>query len=391
MRLLVLDTSNSTCCSGIYDIDLAGADLDIKELGYKLSLERRTHSEVIMPLTEQVFEEAGLSHDEIDAYAVTVGPGSFTGIRIGISIVKGMAAVTGKDCIPISSTEALMRSVEVLPFEGETFLVASFDARNNRVFAAVFDEQKEVLISEDAYDADDLAGRIINVVPKGARVIICGNGCKTVIASLEKVGAEYMVEDAEGTVILPKGIARSALHAIRTDREKALIGAIKLSPKYCARSQAERFRKPPSFEVRKATTDDVMVINVLEAEGIDHPWMPEAIEDLITSDNKTALVLVETDKNEVVGYIGASVVTDEAELGNLCVSGRYRRLGAGTILLRALKDEAASMGAKTLFLEVRENNYPAIALYEKEGFETVGMRKDYYGQGVNALLMKSEL
>jgi len=77
MKILACDTSNSTCCAGVYE--------DGKELSYELSLEMKTHSETFMPLVERVLKNANTNCNDLDATAVTVGPGSFTGIRIGIS------------------------------------------------------------------------------------------------------------------------------------------------------------------------------------------------------------------------------------------------------------------------------------------------------------------
>ena len=81
MLILACDTSDSTCCAGLYR--------DGEELGYELSMERKTHSETFMPLVARVFEKLSLTYDDIDEIAVTVGPGSFTGIRIGLSAILG--------------------------------------------------------------------------------------------------------------------------------------------------------------------------------------------------------------------------------------------------------------------------------------------------------------
>jgi ribosomal-protein-alanine N-acetyltransferase len=61
---------------------------------------------------------------------------------------------------------------------------------------------------------------------------------------------------------------------------------------------------------------------VLEAEGIDHPWVREEIKDLIDSDKKIALVAKEISVEDPVGYVGVTVTIDEAEIGNICVSGK---------------------------------------------------------------------
>ena len=82
MKILVCDTSNQNASAGIYE--------DGKEIVYELSFEKRTHSETFMPLVHRVMKLAKMSHSELDAYAVVVGPGSFTGLRIGSATAKGL-------------------------------------------------------------------------------------------------------------------------------------------------------------------------------------------------------------------------------------------------------------------------------------------------------------
>lgn len=391
MRILAVDTSNSTCGTGVYDIDLsAPSDIKIKEVSYRLSLEKRTHSEVVLPLIKEVMDESKSSQTDIDYYACTVGPGSFTGIRIGVSTIKGMAVVTDKPAIEISSTEALARSVDLINANSETYVLACFDARNKRVFASVYDSEMNMVVEENAYASDELITKMFEVIGSGKRVIVCGNGAGVIESQMELIEnkPEALIEYAPGAVILPKGIAKvAAVKLVNNDTTTAL----KLTPKYCAKSQAERFKKPIEAVVRPADISEVSSIMVLEAEGIDHPWTMDAIKELVNDENKIALVAVNRENNEVMGYIGVSTVLDEAEVGNLCVLGKYRRIGIATRIMNALSEELKARQIKNLFLEVNHDNYRAIALYEKCGFKAYGSRKDYYGQGKDADLYKLEL
>ena len=99
MKLLVCDTSDKNCSAGIFE--------DGKEICYELSFESKTHSETFMPLVHRVMERADIRHEDLDGYAVTVGPGSFTGIRIGVTTARTMAQMLGLPCIGISSLESL--------------------------------------------------------------------------------------------------------------------------------------------------------------------------------------------------------------------------------------------------------------------------------------------
>lgn len=227
MLILACDTSNSTCCAGLYE--------DGKELMFELNNSGRTHSETFMPIVDKIVKESGKDYKDIDAVAVTVGPGSFTGIRIGLSAVKGLCLAMGKPCIPVSSTKALALSVEnVTAEEKDSVFIPCFDARNNRVFASVRggDGYSE-LIEEGAYDADDLAEKAKPYI-EGKTVFLLGNGADAMQKALEGTGAD--IQNAKGCVILPKGVYKAA-EGIEP-RSAAGVGAV-----YCAVSSAERLKK----------------------------------------------------------------------------------------------------------------------------------------------------
>ena len=236
MKLLVCDTSNSNCSAGVFE--------DGKEICYELSFETKTHSETFMPLVHSVMERANIKHEDLDGYAVTVGPGSFTGIRIGVAAVKGMALAAGKKCIAVSSTEALARSCEnaTMTPKSETLIVPAIDARNNRVFAqAAEDDTLRSLIPEDAYDADALAEKISKIPEviygKRRQILVVGSGATVLKKAFEKAGYGLNIYYAPGAAIMPKGVAAAAF------ANKELIDARDLKASYCAVSQAERLKK----------------------------------------------------------------------------------------------------------------------------------------------------
>ncbi len=238
MKILVCDTSNSTCCAGVYE--------DGREVAYKLSLEKKTHSETFMPLVHEVMEQAGITHAELDAYVVTVGPGSFTGVRIGLAAVKAMALAAGRGCIPVSSTEALARSVDNVTAarKEDTLIVPAFDARNNRVFAqAMEDDTAKTLVAENAYDAEDLVKKILQIpeLIYGARsqILVVGDGADTMKAAFERAGAHVNVYYARGAAILPKGIAAAAY----AKGEAGIISGRDIEASYCAASRVKTLKE----------------------------------------------------------------------------------------------------------------------------------------------------
>ncbi|RPJ14887.1 MAG: tRNA (adenosine(37)-N6)-threonylcarbamoyltransferase complex dimerization subunit type 1 TsaB [Desulfobacteraceae bacterium] len=124
MKILAVDTSSRSCSVAVVENNNLLAEI-IKEDG-------ETHSRHLMDMIKKVFELSGLVPFDIDGYAVTKGPGSFTGLRIGISSVKGLAAATGKSLAGISTLDAL--AAQVLP---TPYLICSvIDARKSEVYSS---------------------------------------------------------------------------------------------------------------------------------------------------------------------------------------------------------------------------------------------------------------
>ena len=121
----------------------------------------------------------------------------------------------------------------------------------------------------------------------------------------------------------------------------------------------------------------------VEKTGISHPWDKESIESVINDDNKICIVAVD---ESLVGYIYASFVLDEAEIGNICIVPECRGQGVGRSLIDAMLSDLKSRGVCKVFLEVESDNESAIRLYERSGFVNYNRRRDYYGPGRDALL-----
>jgi len=107
--------------------------------------------------------------------------------------------------------------------------------------------------------------------------------------------------------------------------------------------------------------------------------------------NGNSKYLIAKLNNEIVGFAGFIPVLDEADISNIVVHKNFRNQKIGSLLLKNLIDLAHSNNLKFLNLEVRESNIPAIKLYEKYGFEVCGIRKNYYNNIENAILMRKSL
>lgn len=145
----------------------------------------------------------------------------------------------------------------------------------------------------------------------------------------------------------------------------------------------------PELKIRPADLSDIKYIMALEQGSIVHPWTSKDIESLIVDTNKECLV---ADVNgEVTCYAGAETVLDECNIGNIVTAKDHRGKGYATAILDILLNDMKNRGIKKVFLEVESDNAPAIALYKKFEFVQYGYRRDYYGQGKDAILMTKDL
>ena len=131
------------------------------------------------------------------------------------------------------------------------------------------------------------------------------------------------------------------------------------------------------MEIMKMNEAHVASVAAIEKEcfGMD-AWSEKSVASELT--NKLSLWLVVMDGDRVAGYVGSQTVCDETDMMNVAVTADYRRQGLGEKLVLALEEELKAMGSQCLTLEVRDSNTPARTLYEKLGFQQIGLRKNYY-------------
>ena len=122
--------------------------------------------------------------------------------------------------------------------------------------------------------------------------------------------------------------------------------------------------------------EHVAQIAELEKICFNDPWSENSIASEL--DNRLSLWLVAMDGEKVAGYVGSQSVLGETDMMNIAVHPDYRRQGIGERLVVQLVDALKAKGNHSLMLEVRVSNVPARNLYEKLGFQQVGLRKNYY-------------
>lgn len=126
---------------------------------------------------------------------------------------------------------------------------------------------------------------------------------------------------------------------------------------------------------RKMTSEDVPEILVIEKKIYTHPWTEGIFNDCIRV-GYNCWVYLEAEK--IVAYGLVSIAANEAHILNLCVSPDSQGQGLGKLMLHKLIQLAEERLSDSIFLEVRETNVVALTLYEQEGFNRIGLRKNYY-------------
>lgn len=149
MNILAFDTSSEACTVAL---------LNNETIFGKTILNKNTHSANLMPMIDDVLKKAKLDINELDYVACVIGPGSFTGIRIGVSTAKGLAHALNCKCIPLNSLEAVAMSCSNII----TPICSALDARSKQVYAGVYMVNKDIdtIIDSCALHIDDLITKI---------------------------------------------------------------------------------------------------------------------------------------------------------------------------------------------------------------------------------------
>lgn len=141
------------------------------------------------------------------------------------------------------------------------------------------------------------------------------------------------------------------------------------------------------LSIRVLTEQDLDEVLDLERQGYSNPWSESVFRSCFRENYRLWGIEI---SGQLAGYGVVAYLVDEAHLLNLCVARRHRKEGAGRLLFRHLIAQAARDGMSRLLLEVRQSNAPAIALYQGEGLERIGLRPGYYpdaGGGEDAIVM----
>lgn len=168
MKLLSVECSATPASVAIIE--------DTKVLASSFVNVKLTHSQTLMPMIENLLAASKLTINDIDGFAISNGPGSFTGVRIGISAIKGLAAANNLPCAPVSTLRAMAENYS----DTDCYICAVMDARCNQVYNAIFEVENGIIkrLNDDrALLCEELANEIKNLTLSSDKcIIIVGDG-----------------------------------------------------------------------------------------------------------------------------------------------------------------------------------------------------------------------
>lgn len=223
MIILAADTSSSYCSAAIWRDDRIISDICINN--------GLVHSEMLMPVIEQALFNCSVGIGDVDVFACCTGPGSFTGVRIAVSTIKGLAQAENKPCAAINTLEAASRSV----FSPGSLVCSVLDARRGQVYAAAYVDEIPV-ISPCALSVDDLADQL-EEVRAGRNIIFTGDGAHIYMDTFTQALKNIRISSSQ-TVY--QRAASAAQLAFESAQRNELISCFELDAYYLRKPQAER-------------------------------------------------------------------------------------------------------------------------------------------------------
>ena len=227
MKILALESSATACSAALCE--------DEKLIAQSYQNNGLTHSVTLMPMTANLLSGCGVSLEEVELIAVAAGPGSFTGLRIGVAAAKGLAWPGEKPCAACSTLESMAWNLAHM--NGE--ICAVMDARRHQVYNARFASNGAGLTRLTPDRAISLEELATEVKISGNPQILVGDGAVLCYTTLKELGLDVRLAPPHLQFQSAWGVARCALELARRGE---LTDASGLTPNYHRLSQAERER-----------------------------------------------------------------------------------------------------------------------------------------------------
>lgn len=377
MKILAIDTSSNICSVSL-----------LEDTNLICQLEQntgRTHSENLMPMVKQAFEQSNLSLKDIDLLVCDKGPGSFTGIRIGVATIKAFHDSLNIPCCGISSLETLAYNIKK-----DGLISSIIDCKNDNCYFALYERKNGIyteLIEPQAENIETalaILASYCNDTFEKFDITFVGDGSEVYQTLIIQEFKNAIFADYNDNLLNSYHLGLAGLYKFRENQLEDVL------PLYLKKPQAQRQleEKSKNIQIIPMTLDDFEQISDDFSINFDSFWNPSILKDELTCAHSHYLVA--KNLQEVIGFIGIKHMLDEADIMNIVVRKDFRNQGIGTLLLENIITLCKELKLAYLTLEVNEENYSAIHLYKKFGFEEVGIRKNYY-KTQNGLILKKKL
>lgn len=386
--ILAIDTTGSVCSVAIIvqEKEVIHGDIlqEEKIICEKTVDNNMTHSVNLLPVINDILKSSNVSIGQITKIAVSAGPGSFTGIRIGISTAKALAHANNIPIIAVPTLDALAYNVIEL-MQHDYIVVPIMDARRNQVYTAIY-----ILDGFFERKSDYLTIEINNLIEYVksflknhgyTKCIFVGDGVYVHKEIIEQVGiiadSDFVFQKASSVGVLSKDFNSITYN--------------QLEPIYIRKPQAVRELSPVDIiEYQDYMLDDVYK---LLDESLPYFWSKDTLEKDTKSGLTTYFVATKYENKKIVGVIAIMIVGDNGDIINFAVDKDYRGEAIGIRLFKILDNIIKEKDITNLSLEVRENNVIARNFYKKNGFIVTRVRKGYYKHPIptNALVMTKSL
>ena len=410
MLVLALDTSTDMLACAVARVD--NGAVDVLAAGDRLC--RRRANVELVGTCQDTLAAAGLKMADVDAVLVGRGPGSFTGVRIGIATAKGLACGAGLGLYGTSALDAMAQAAWLAGTRGRLAVVA--DAMRGEVYPGIYELDEKgahrTFTAESVVKADACVAELAARADAG-ELTLSGNGLLKYAEKFAAAGFganRCTAQDAWWPT--GEGLVRAAVEAdvfAEQNGDPALV-----LPIYTRLSDAEEnertrlgLKEPATVELtgvddalagihcqlRPMTLNDVAPVAALEAQVFSdenhEPWSEKVFYEDVSTHNHVWWVA--HDRGTIIGYAGGAVVADELQIANVAVAAERRREKIAARLLGRVAYDAQMLGATWASLEVEVGNNGAEALYRGLGFEEAGVRPNYYGAGIDARIMRADL
>ena len=346
----------------------------------------RTHGERLPGEVLEWLAARGHTPADVDLFAVVTGPGSFTGLRVGIAAIQGFALAGNRPVVSVPTLDAMIATwLPSLSSEG-TVVVAWLDGQRGEVFASAVDAPGGASLEACTPLLEPMAGRPQELADLLARrfagrhlVVVCDD-------RLRWTDVLHRALPDAAIVDMPISLAESAARIAASRPERAR-SPHAIKPLYVRRPDVVRVRErvatrekaTPGFTIGRAgSPEDLAAVDALQRQTFTNPWGAEAIRWELENTDVSRLYVMRDATGVLVAYCACWMVFDELHINSLAVDVARRREGLARRLLLHVLAEAADGGATAATLEVRRSNTAARALYEGLGFTVEGIRRDYY-------------